>query len=116
VNTGSVPAPDPSNVMARRLAITTGLVLAAALLIPASADAAAANLNEVVSNLRLWLIGLLVGLASLLLTIAGVRYLLSGGDPNQIERAKNALKAALWGYGLAALAPVVVTVLQHIVG
>jgi Type IV secretion system pilin len=102
--------------MTRRLVIAISLALLAALLIPASADAAAASLGEVVSNLRLWLIGLLVGLASLLLTIAGVRYLLSGGDPNQIERAKGALKAALWGYGLAALAPVVVTVLQHIVG
>jgi len=102
--------------MTRRLAIAIASALLAALLVPQVADAAASNLNQVVDNLRVWLIGLLVGLASLLLTIAGVRYLLSGGDPNQIERAKSALKAALWGYGLAALAPVLVTVLQHVVG
>jgi hypothetical protein len=102
--------------MTRRLAIAITSALLAALLVPQVADAAASSLNQVVDNLRVWLIGLLVGLASLLLTIAGVRYLISGGDPNQIERAKSALKAALWGYGLAALAPVLVTVLQHIVG
>jgi len=101
--------------MRRRLAIAIALTLVAALLLPVPA-AAATSLNEVVSNLRVWLIGLLVGLASLLLTVAGVRYLLSGGDPSQIERAKTALKAALYGYALAALAPVLVTVLQHIVG
>jgi hypothetical protein len=102
--------------MTRRLAIAIASALLAALLVPQVADAAATSLNQVVDNLRVWLIGLLVGLASLLLTVAGIRYLISGGDPNQIERAKSALKAALWGYGLAALAPVMVTVLQHIVG
>jgi|ERR1700685_4481029 hypothetical protein len=103
--------------MTRRLAIAITSALLAALLVPQVANAAeASSLNQVVDNLRVWLIGLLVGLASLLLTVAGIRYLISGGDPNQIERAKSALKAALWGYGLAALAPVMVTVLQHIVG
>ena len=101
--------------MSRRLAFATTLVLVAALLVPQAADAAT-SLGQVVENIRLWMIGLLVGVASLLLTVAGVRYLLSGGDPGQIERAKTALKAALCGYALAALAPVLVTVLQHIVG
>jgi hypothetical protein len=101
--------------MTRRLAIATALVLVAALLVPQAADAAT-SLGQVVENIRLWMIGLLVGIATLLLTVAGVRYLLSGGDPGQIERAKTALKAALCGYALAALAPVLVAVLQHIVG
>lgn len=101
--------------MTRRLAIAIALVLVVALLVPQAADAAT-SLGQVVENIRLWMIGLLVGVATLLLTVAGVRYLLSGGDPGQIERAKTALKAALCGYALAALAPVLVTVLQHIVG
>lgn len=101
--------------MTRRLIIAITFVLVAALLVPQAADAAP-SLGQVVDNIRLWLIGLLVGLASLLLTVSGVRYLLSGGDPSQIERAKTALKAALCGYALAALAPVLVTVMQHIVG
>jgi hypothetical protein len=101
--------------MTRRLVIAISLALVAALLLPQAADAAT-SLGQVVENLRVWMVGLLVGLASLLLTVAGVRYLLSGGDPGQIERAKTALKAALCGYALAALAPVLVTVMQHIVG
>jgi hypothetical protein len=39
-----------------------------------------------------------------------------GGDPGEIEKAKTAFKSAAIGYGLAALAPLVVTVLQGIVG
>ena len=62
--------------MRRTLAIAIALALVAALLVPQVADAAT-SLNQVVENLRDWLIGLLVALASLLLTVAGVRYLIS---------------------------------------
>ncbi|WP_411577452.1 hypothetical protein [Streptomyces sp. Je 1-4] len=41
---------------------------------------------------------------------------MAGGDPGEVESAKRALKAAAIGYGLAILAPVLVTVLQSIVG
>jgi hypothetical protein len=77
---------------------------------------AAASLNQVVSNITVWIIGILAGLATLFLTIGGVRYLLAGGDPGQVEQAKTALKSAAIGYGLAILAPVIVTVLKSLVG
>jgi cytochrome c biogenesis protein CcdA len=115
VNTGSAPAPDPSNVMPRRLAVAVGLALLAVLLLPQAADAAT-TLNQVVENLRNWLSGLLVAVGVCLLTVAGFRYVVSSGDPGQIERAKSAFKAALYGFALAALAPAIITVLQHIVG
>ena len=54
------------------------------------------------------LVGLLVALATLLLTIGGVRYLLAGGDPGEVQRAKNTLKSAAVGYGVAALSPLLV--------
>ena len=101
--------------MSRKLAAFLCLALIAALLVPQAADAAS-SLNQVIENLRTWLIGLLVALATLLLTIGGVRYLLAGGDPGGLEKAKGTIKAALAGYALAALAPVLVTVLRHIVG
>jgi hypothetical protein len=101
--------------MSRKLAAIVCLALIAALLVPQAADAAS-SLNQVIENLRTWLIGLLVALATLLLTIGGVRYLLAGGDPGAVEKAKGTIKAALVGYALAALAPVLVTVLKHIVG
>ena len=55
-------------------------------------------------------------LATLFLTIGGVRYLLAGGDPAALERAKGSIKAAIIGYALALLAPVLATVVQHVVG
>ncbi|WP_107498866.1 hypothetical protein [Actinacidiphila yeochonensis] len=77
---------------------------------------AVADIPTVISNLQIWILGLLAGLATLFLTFGGVRYLMAGGDPGEIEAAKRALKAAAIGYALALLAPVVVTVLQGIVG
>ncbi|MFF4602559.1 pilin [Streptomyces sp. NPDC001339] len=77
---------------------------------------AVATIPAVISNLRNWIIGLLAGLATLFLTFGGLRYLMAGGDPGEVEAAKRALKAAAIGYGLAVLAPALVTVLQGIVG
>ncbi|MEU8690457.1 pilin [Streptomyces sp. NPDC048665] len=77
---------------------------------------AVADIPTVITNLRNWIVGILTGLATLFLTFGGLRYLMAGGDPGEVEAAKRGLKAAAIGYGLAILAPVVVTVLQGIVG
>lgn len=90
----------------------TGLLLAST----ASPAWAADSLDEVIGNLRNVLVGLLVALATLFLTIAGVRYLTAGGDPGQVAKAKEALRSAAIGYALAVLAPILVSVLQSIVG
>ena len=42
--------------------------------------AAPADLKTVINNLRNWLIGLLVALATLCLTVGGIRYLLAAGQ------------------------------------
>lgn len=77
---------------------------------------AVADLNQVITNLRNVLVGLLVGLATLFATIGGVRYILAGGDPGEVEAAKKTLKYAALGYGIAVLAPVLVQILKKIVG
>jgi hypothetical protein len=82
----------------------------------AAGPTVAPNLSGVIDALRVWLIGILAGLATLFLTIGGIRYLTAGGDPAEVERAKTALKSAAIGYALAALAPVVVSILQSVVG
>jgi hypothetical protein len=74
------------------------------------------DLNAVFDNMRNWLIGLLAALATLMLTVGGLRYLVAGGDPGEVQKAKAALKAAAFGYGLAVLAPLFVSVLKGIVG
>lgn len=78
--------------------------------------AAPASLGDVVENLRNWLVGLLVGLATLYLTVGGVRYLAANGDPSQVERAKTALRSAAIGYTVAALAPLLVSTLKSVIG
>lgn len=74
------------------------------------------DLGRVFTNLRNWIVGLLATLATLMLTIGGLRYLIAGGDPGEIQKAKAAFKAAALGYGLAVLAPLFVNVLKRVVG
>jgi hypothetical protein len=77
---------------------------------------AADSISQVISNTTLWIVGILAGLATLFLTLAGVRYLTANGDPTEVEKAKTALRSAAIGYGLAVLAPVIVAVLKSLVG
>ena len=103
----------------RRLVVS--VVVAAALVVllatPAFADTTTApSLSGVIDNLRNWLVGILAGVATLFLTIGGLRYLTAGGDPGQVEKAKTALKSAAIGYALAILAPLLVSILASIVG
>jgi hypothetical protein len=78
--------------------------------------AAVNSLPVIVANLRNWVMGILAGLATLFLTIGGVRYLMAGGDPSEVERAKAAFRSAGIGYALAVIAPVVLSVLQSVIG
>ncbi|MEU6142395.1 pilin [Streptomyces sp. NPDC047081] len=96
--------------------VFTSALTACALLADAPHVWAVADIPTVITNLRNWIVGLLAGLATLFLTFGGLRYLMAGGDPGEVEAAKRALRAAAIGYGLAVLAPVFVTVLQGIVG
>jgi hypothetical protein len=48
--------------------------------------------------------------------LGGVKYLAAGGDPSEVERAKGSLKNAGIGYALAVLAPLLLRILQSILG
>jgi hypothetical protein len=118
--------PQPTTRRHRALVPVAAAVLAAALVVLAASPALAvesgrvvalaASVDEVLTNLRTWLMGILAGLATVFLTVGGVRYLMAGGDPGEVEKAKTAFKSAGWGYAGAALAPLVVTVLKGLVG
>lgn len=75
-----------------------------------------ASVDQVLTNIRTWIMGILALLATVFLTIGGVRRVMAGGDPGEHEKAKDCFKAAAIGYSLAALAPLVVSVLKGIVG
>jgi hypothetical protein len=105
------------------LTALAGTVVVAVLLAPppAFADPAhtlalAGSVGTVLDNIRNWIMGILAGLATVFLTIGGVRYVMAGGDPGEVQKAKIAFRSAGIGYGLAALAPLAVTVLKGIVG
>ncbi len=78
--------------------------------------ALAGSIEEVLSNIRNWIMGIIALVATVFLTIGGVRYVLASGDPGEVGKAKEAFKNALFGYALAALAPLVVQILRGIVG
>jgi Type IV secretion system pilin len=77
---------------------------------------AAKTVPQVIDSTTAWIVGILAGLATLMLTVGGVRYLMAGGDPAEVQKAKIALRSAAIGYGLAVLAPVVVAILQSLTG
>jgi hypothetical protein len=74
------------------------------------------TLPQVIDGLRNWIMGILAAVATLFLVIGGLRYMTAAGDPAAVEQAKGSLKAALTGYALAVLAPVLLQVLQGILG
>jgi hypothetical protein len=127
---GTPPTPPMSaaparsrSIVGRRLVVVIEAAVAALVLSASAAHAEATqvlalvgSVDQVLDNIRNWVMGILAGLATVFLSIGGVRYVMGGGDPGEIEKAKTAFKAAGIGYGLAALAPLVVTVLQGIVG
>ncbi|GGM81688.1 hypothetical protein GCM10011609_17150 [Lentzea pudingi] len=78
--------------------------------------ALAKSVDEVLTNIRNWIMGILALLATVFLSIGGARWIMGGNDPGEVEKAKSAFRSAGWGYGLAALAPLVVEILKGIVG
>jgi hypothetical protein len=82
----------------------------------AAADPGTTQLTTILNNATAWLVGILAAVATLFLTIGGIRYLMAGGDPGEVEKAKGSFKSAVIGYALAALAPIVVTIVKGILG
>jgi hypothetical protein len=74
------------------------------------------SLPEVIDALKLWIMGIIAAVATLFLVVGGLRYVTAGGDPAQVEQAKGNLKSSLLGYALAVLAPIILQVLQGILG
>ncbi|MGH2726719.1 MAG: hypothetical protein ACRDKS_07055 [Actinomycetota bacterium] len=84
-------------------------------LVVAAADPGMERIVRILDGIRNALVAVLAALAIAALTYAGVRYVIAGGDPAGIEKAKIAAKSALVGLALALLAPVVVAIVKGIV-
>ncbi|GGU39605.1 pilin [Lentzea flava] len=105
-----------SALLVAELVLVALLASAATAYAGTSVLAIAESVDQVLNNIRNWLMGILAGLATVAATIGGIRRVFGGGDPSEQEKSKEAFKAAGWGYALAALAPLLVTVLKGIVG
>ena len=111
------------NWKSRLVAVWCGL-MTAAMFFPSPVGAAEPgqknvepySLDKVVENLGTWVTGLLFAVSTLFIVIGGARYVLSGGDPGQVEKAKLAIRGSLVGYAVAILAPVILGVLRSMVG
>lgn len=123
----SIRTNEPVRLYPVRLAARVGAAVGAGVLIlavPSAAQAdpggvaylAANSLPVVIANLQTQIMLLLAGIATLFLVLAGVYWATAGGDPGQVDRAKAALRNALIGYGLAVLAPILLQLVQGIVG
>lgn len=116
----------PSSLRRRLVAATLlGLTAATALVLLSGSTARAETVtyvalaqtvDQVLTNIRNWIMGILAGIALVFFTIGGLRYLMAGGNPGEVDKAKDAFKAAGIGFGLAALAPIAVEILKTIVG
>lgn len=114
---------DDRGVARRRLVLVAEVASLAVMLSASSAHAEttqvlalAGSVSDVLNNIRNWLMGILALLATVFLSVGGVRYLVGSGDPGEVEKAKTAFKSAGFGYALAALAPLIVAILKGIVG
>lgn len=99
----AVADPDPGGV--------SGGVLAQEVVL-----AQAESVDEVLTNIRNWIMGIAAGLATVFVTVGAVRYMAAGGDLGEVEKAKTAFRSAAFGYALALLTPLVLSVLRDIVG
>ncbi|MEU6858482.1 pilin [Glycomyces sp. NPDC046736] len=81
--------------------------------VPDAAWADTEDIIRVLDNLRLWVVGIAATVVAVMLTIAGLRYLLSS-EPGETEKAKSALRGAAIGFAIVLLAIPLVEILKGI--
>ncbi|MCD0444300.1 pilin [Glycomyces sp. A-F 0318] len=82
---------------------------------PSAAWADTEDIIRVLDNLRLWIVGIAGTVVAVMLTIAGLRYLLAS-DPGETEKAKTLLRGAAIGFAIVVLAVPLVEILKAILG
>lgn len=70
--------------------------------------AAPTSIDQVIGNIRLWLMGILAAWATLCGTVAFLRY--TSGEPEEVERGRRGFRSAAIGYAGALLTPLILTI------
>ena len=74
------------------------------------------NIGDILNRIRDMLMLVIGSLALVMLTVAGIRYVMAGGDSHDVEAAKQTVKHALLGIGVAILAPVLIQLIKTVLG
>lgn len=104
------------SVLVRWLPPVAAVGIGAGVLVLATPGMALADTEDIIAvlnNLRLWVVGIAGTVVAVMLTIAGLRYLLAS-DPGETEKAKAALRAAAIGFAIVILAIPFVEILKGI--
>ncbi len=74
------------------------------------------SIVDILNRVRDMLMLIIGSLSLVMLTVGGIRYVTAGGDKDGINGAKQTVKHALLGLGVAILAPVLIQVIKTILG
>ncbi|MCX2948958.1 MULTISPECIES: pilin [Lentzea] len=106
-----------------RVLLLTELVVVVLLIATSTASAQpvyvvalASTLDEVLNNIRNWIIGIAAAIATVCFSIGGLRLLINGSEPGEVDKAKASFKAGGVGFAIAMLAPLLVAILKTLVG
>lgn len=77
--------------------------------------AAPKTIPQVIDGITGWIMGIIALVATMFLAVGSLQYL-AARDPAQAEQAKENFSRALKGYALAVLSPVILQLLQSILG
>lgn len=96
--------------------MSTVVVLVAQQVLAQEVLAQPAEVNEVINRAQVMVGAVVLGLATLLYSIAGLRMIFGGGDPAQVGPAREAIRNVSIGLLIVLAANVVVEVVQFIAG
>ncbi|HEY2667533.1 MAG TPA: hypothetical protein VGK51_11915 [Actinomycetota bacterium] len=74
------------------------------------------SIVDILNRVRDMLMLIIGSLSLVMLTVGGIRYVTAGGDKDGINGAKQTVKHALLGLGVAILAPVLIQIIKTILG
>jgi hypothetical protein len=109
-----LPAGTGSAFAATARAAPLGWDTAAVVLAQGGGDPGTVDLGTFLGNVRKVLLGLLATITICYLSIGGIRMVIAGGDPGEVERAKAALRSGVFGFLATVLAPAFVGLLQSL--
>ena len=74
------------------------------------------SIVDILNRIRDMLMLVIGSLSLVMLTVGGIRYVTAGGDKDGVDGAKQTVKHALLGLGVAILAPVLIQIITTILG